>query len=283
MFDLPYQSQLIPLSAILAEIGDAWEHETVRSRLTQWYWNGVIGELYGSAVDTRIAKDFMEVPDWALGRSSAEPTTIRDTIFRADRLRTMRMRLSAAYKGVNALLMQEGARDFALARNSTTPSSSARTWTSTTSSPGLVRGKKDQGGRLRFHHQQDSARLSHQSRDRCDAPSIYLNRLENGSADRPTIHRDNLDASLSSHLIAPGLLRSDQFEAFMADRQARLLALIEKATGKSSYRGDVAEEGQMRSAMMTAWRPSSPSRWRNSAASLDAKQQVSCYAFGPQT
>ena len=33
-------------------------------------------------------------------------------MFRADRLKTMRMRLSAAYKGVNALLMKEGARDF---------------------------------------------------------------------------------------------------------------------------------------------------------------------------
>ena len=33
-------------------------------------------------------------------------------MFRADRLKTMRMRLSAAYKGVNALLMKEGAQDF---------------------------------------------------------------------------------------------------------------------------------------------------------------------------
>ena len=33
-------------------------------------------------------------------------------MFRADRLKTMRMRLSAAYKGVNALLMKDGAQDF---------------------------------------------------------------------------------------------------------------------------------------------------------------------------
>ena len=110
IFDLPYQSQIVPLAAILADIGDAWEHEANRAKLVQWYWNGVFGELYGSAVETRIARDFMEVPGWL--RGGAEPSTVSETSFRADRLKTMRMRLSAAYKGVNALLMKEGARDF---------------------------------------------------------------------------------------------------------------------------------------------------------------------------
>ena len=110
IFDLPYQSQIVPLAAILADIGDAWEHEANRAKLVRWYWNGVFGELYGSAVETRIARDFMEVPAWLKG--GPEPSTVSETMFRADRLKTMRMRLSAAYKGVNALLMKEGAQDF---------------------------------------------------------------------------------------------------------------------------------------------------------------------------
>ena len=110
IFDLPYQSQIVPLAAILADIGDDWEHEANRAKLVQWYWNGVFGELYGSAVDSRISRDFLEVPSWLQG--GPLPSTISETIFRADRLKTMRMRLSAAYKGVNALLMKEGARDF---------------------------------------------------------------------------------------------------------------------------------------------------------------------------
>ena len=53
----------------------------------------------------------MEVPAWLKG--GEEPSTVSETLFRADRLKTMRMRLSArAYKGVNALLMKEGAQDF---------------------------------------------------------------------------------------------------------------------------------------------------------------------------
>jgi hypothetical protein len=98
------------LAAILADIGDAWEHDANRAMLVRWYWNGVFGELYGSAVETRIARDFMEVPVWLKG--GPEPSTVSETLFRADRLKTMRMRLSAAYKGVNALLMKEGAQDF---------------------------------------------------------------------------------------------------------------------------------------------------------------------------
>ena len=102
IFDLPYQSQIVPLAAILADIGEAWEHDANRAMLVRWYWNGVFGELYGSAVETRIARDFMEVPVWLKG--GLEPSTVSETLFRADRLKTMRMRLSAAYKGVNALL-----------------------------------------------------------------------------------------------------------------------------------------------------------------------------------
>jgi hypothetical protein len=98
IYDLPYQSQIVPLAAIIADIGDAWEHDTNRAKLQRWYWNGVFGELYGSAVESRIARDFMEVPLWLSGGS--EPSTVSETIFRADRLKTMRMRLSAAYKGV---------------------------------------------------------------------------------------------------------------------------------------------------------------------------------------
>ena len=79
IFDLPYQSQIVPLAAILADIGDAWEHEANRAKLVRWFWNG-FGELYGSAVETRIARDFMEVPPWLKG--GAEPSTVSETVLR---------------------------------------------------------------------------------------------------------------------------------------------------------------------------------------------------------
>lgn len=39
------------------------------------------------------------------------------------------------------------------------------------------------------------------------------------------------------------MVRSDNFEAFMVERQKRLLVLIEQATGKAAYSGDVLDEG----------------------------------------
>jgi hypothetical protein len=51
----------------------------------------------------------MEVPVWLKG--GPEPSTVSETLFRADRLKTMRMRLSAAYNRhsshLSARLVQE--------------------------------------------------------------------------------------------------------------------------------------------------------------------------------
>ena len=243
IFDLPYQSQIVPLAAILADIGDAWEHEANRAKLVRWYWNGVFGELYGSAVETRIARDFMEVPVWLKG--GPEPSTVSETMFRADRLKTMRMRLSAAYKGVNALLMKEGAQDFRSGQ------------------------KFDHtvffGENVDIHHifPQDWCKkhgikpnvfdsiinktpLSYRTNRIIGgvAPSEYIAKLEKGNETTPPIDRERLDVYLTSHLIDPSLLRADSFDAFMVDRQKRLLALIEQATGKAAYTGNVQEEGE---------------------------------------
>lgn len=243
IFDLPYQSQIVPLAAILADIGDAWEHEANRAKLVQWYWNGVFGELYGSAVESRIARDFMEVPQWLNG--GQEPSTVSETIFRADRLKTMRMRLSAAYKGVNVLLMKEGAQDFRsgqkfdhtvfFGENVDIHHIFPQDWCKARNIKPVV-----------FDSIINKTPLSYRTNRIIGgvAPSEYLGKLEKGNSSTPPIAADTLDSYLSSHLIAPDLLRGDQFEAFMEDRQKRLLGLIEQAMGKAAYTGNVPEEGE---------------------------------------
>lgn len=243
IFDLPYQSQIVPLAAILADIGDAWEHEANRSKLIRWYWNGVFGELYGSAVDTRIARDFVEVPSWLQG--GPEPSTVSETIFRADRLKTMRMRLSAAYKGMNALLMREDAKDFRsgqkfdhtvfFGENIDIHHIFPQDWYK-------QKGIKPQV----FDSIINKTPLSFKTNRMIGgvAPSEYLSRLEKGDRANPPIASDRLDSYLESHLITPTLLRADAFDAFMKDRQERLLGLIERAIGKAAYVGEIADEGE---------------------------------------
>lgn len=243
IYDLPYQSQIVPLAAILADIGDAWEHEANRARLVRWYWNGVFGELYGSAVDTRIARDFMEVPMWLKG--GPEPSTVSETMFRADRLKTMRMRLSAAYKGMNALLMKEGAKDFRsgqrfdhtvfFGENVDIHHIFPQDWC------------KSQGIKPEIYDSIiNKTPLSYKTNRIIGgvAPSEYIHKLQNGNTETPPIDPERLNLYLKSHLIAPSLLRADAFEEFMLDRKKRLLKLIEEATGKAPYSGEVIEEGE---------------------------------------
>jgi hypothetical protein len=243
IFDLPYQSQIVPLAAVLADIGDAWEHEANRAKLVRWYWNGVFGELYGSAVETRIARDFMEVPLWLKG--GPEPSTVSETMFRADRLKTMRMRLSAAYKGVNALLMKEGAQDFRsgqkfdhtvfFGENVDIHHIFPQAWCRSQNIPPSVYDSIINKTPLSYRTNRIVGGV---------APSRYLLQLENGTTTSPPIGREQLDSYLRSHLIEPEHLRSDSFDTFMADRQAKLLGLIEKAIGKPAYTGDIPEEGE---------------------------------------
>ena len=108
--DLPYRTQVTPLAAILAVLGEKADTDSVRSKLARWYWCGVFGELYGSAVETQFAKDLPEFLAWLTG--GPEPSAIVDANFVPERLLTLRTRNSAAYKGFYALLLKEGGLDF---------------------------------------------------------------------------------------------------------------------------------------------------------------------------
>jgi hypothetical protein len=76
------------------------------------------------------------------------------------------------------------------------------------------------------------------------APSEYLHKLQKGNETTPPVDMGRLEGYLWSHLIDPDLLHLDKFDEFMIDRQKRLLALIEQATGKVAYTGDSVEEGE---------------------------------------
>jgi hypothetical protein len=230
VFDLPYQSQLVPLAAIFAAIGERAEHAAVQDRIARWFWCGIFGELYGSATDSRFAKDVVEVPAWIDG--GPEPTTVKDGRFRPDRLRTMYSRLSAAYKGINALLLRQGAKDFRSGQPYDTtlffdegvdihhvfPDK----WCTDAKIPASIYDSIINKTPIAYRTNRKIGGV---------APSTYLDRLERGIGDDPPLVRDKLDQHLASHCIDAALLRSDSFDAFLADRERRLLAMIAAATG----------------------------------------------------
>jgi hypothetical protein len=244
VIDLPYQGQLVPFAAILAMIGPKFDHAAVRDRLARWFWCGIFGELYGSAIESRFAKDVLEVPAWLDG--GPDPSTITDGRFRSERLRTLRTRLSAAYKGIHALMMAEGAIDF----RSGQPFGQTVFFDEYVDIHHIFPQdwcKKQKIEPKVFDTVINKTPLSYKTNRILGgvAPSVYLDRLETGGKDNPPIARDALDDYLASHAMDPNLLRADDFAGFMADREARLLAMIAKATGHAITRADAApEEGE---------------------------------------
>lgn len=229
--DLPYRTQLVPMAAALAVLGDKAQSVAVQDKLAEWYWNGVFGELYASATETRFAKDFPELLAWMDGKDA--PDTVREASFNAQRLDDLRTRNSAAYKGVYALLMRDGAEDFR------------------TGLPATDTAYFDES--IDIHHifPQDwcekhgikkrvydsvinKTPLAYRTNRKIggSAPSAYLARLQKGDKDTPPVDGERLDEILETHVIDVAALRSDNFEAFFMARRKALLDRIAGAMKK---------------------------------------------------
>lgn len=245
-FDLPYQGQIVPLAAILAIVGDKWEHATNKAKVARWFWCGIFGELYGSATESRFARDIVEVPLWLAGGD--EPVTVRDGRIRQNRLGQLRTRQSAAYKGMNALLLKVGAQDFRTGQ----PYDAALFFDESVDIHHLFPQKwcVDRGiSPSRYDTALNKTPLAAKTNRKIGgiAPSQYMARLERGGGaeNDPALSQDALDRHLASHALDPALLRADAFDAFLLDRERRLLKLIAEATGHSIVAAaEPIEEGE---------------------------------------
>jgi hypothetical protein len=225
---LPYATQLIPLASICAHLGDKITQHGVKQKLLRWYWCGVFGELYGGANETRFGMDLPDVVHWVEG--GTEPRTVRDASFAPTRLLSLQSRLAAAYKGLAALLMKRGSRDFVSGTpiDLTTYFNNSidihhvfpRAWCEANNLPretwnSVVNKAPLAAGTNRF--------ISG------DAPSLYLSRIEKNKQ----VSSANLDEFLVTHVIPVAELRADDFDAFIRRRASALLTLIEASTGKA--------------------------------------------------
>jgi len=229
--DLPYRTQRVPLAGIFAILGQKAEGEGVRSQLRRWYWCGVFGELYGSATETRFAKDLPEVIQWVGG--GAEPDTVSQSSFSPGRLHTMRSRQSAAYKGLYALLMRDGAKDF---RTGDTVQLATYFNDEVDIHHIFPQGWfKDQNlTNPLMDSIVNKTPLSKRTNSQVGkkAPSVYLAGIER----RHGISSEALDAILETHVIDPAILRTDSFDKFYEARFEQLLQRIEAAMGKQIAR-----------------------------------------------
>lgn len=215
-YDLPYSTQLVPLSAVCTVLMDGNRIRTtsVKNMVKQWYWCGVFGELYGSANETRYANDIVQVVNW-INNNGNLPKTVTDFYFNPMRLLGMQSRQSAAYKGVMALILKNHAQDFI---------SGAEMDFSTFSNEKIdihhIFPKnyciKEGYDKRKWNSIVNKTPISASSNREIggNAPSSYLKRLEkNGS-----VSSADLDKYVESHWIDHNLLRADDFQNFIIDR-----------------------------------------------------------------
>lgn len=227
--DLPYTTQLIPLSVLFAIDKNLWFSASNKAKLEQWFWCGVFGELYGGANETRYTYDIIGMMKWANNDDKLPDTIIRAN-FHYSRLQRLYSRNSAAYKGVMALILKNGATDFV--------------------SGGLMDFASYVDEATDIHHIFPQSYCIKQGINQelwnsvinktplyaksnrfiqGDAPSKYSERVEK----RLHINSETYNSFVASHAIDIESFRNDDFYTFYNKRAAAICELIEEATGKN--------------------------------------------------
>ena len=241
-YDVPYNTQLVPLAALYVELGDQLAPAMARDKLERWFWSGIFGEVYGGSVETQYGLDLAQVANWV--RGGAQPVMVSEASFVPERLLSLRTRNSAAYKGLYALQMKSGAVDWR------------------TGDPLTLSTYHDQA--IDIHHifpvawcQKREAPIPRSLYDSIinktpidastnriigsAAPSRYLGRLEK---DNP---KDNLRSVLQRHWLDYDLLEGDQFaECFVARGEAMLNLIFEARAnlgGEEVFRNTLIRAG----------------------------------------
>ncbi|MFH9769314.1 DUF262 domain-containing protein [Streptomyces microflavus] len=238
--DLPYRTQLVPLAAVRALIGDETDSPGADDRITQWYWCGVMGEMYGGSTESRFTRDVEQLVSCIREDGSVlVPDTVAEAAFLSDRLDTLTTRNSAAYKGIYALLIKQGAVDWYFTDGPLVPDRLVehavdvrpifpKEWIT----------KNHRGRAAQANSIVNKTPLSlRASKSMTGPPHAYLKTLTLESGVRPEWFGD----VLVTHLVDLTALETDDFETFYEHRAKRLLALVDSAMGKRTVFRDAQD------------------------------------------
>jgi hypothetical protein len=240
---LPYQTMLVPLAAVLAKVGlphtpEAGVH---REQLKRWFWCAVFGQAYESSPNSQSAKDVLELVEWLCG--GTPPETISAFRFDPKALRDVPPRQRSIYRGTICLILGYGARDF--------------------HTQAVITAKLTNEQGIDDHHifpahylESDKGLKSARQRD-CVLNRSLIDRTTNQviSAWAPSQYlaeiRDTagfpFDAVLASHCLpteTDSPIWTDDYEAFLTWREARLWQEIQRVTSVTGAADLEAAEGE---------------------------------------
>ena len=231
---LPYVSIIPAFSAIQAHVRELPANQRLEAqrKVRHWYWASVFLNRYSGSVESTAARDFLDLKAW-MEEDASEPGLIQEfgMRFRSLDLRREVKRGTSVYNGIFNLLVIQGARD----------------WMS---------GNVPQHGDLDDHHiipaskatELGTGGLIHSILNRTPLtadtnrrvigdrfPNEYLPELIEQSGESAV--RSVLESHFISSAALAVLLRkpfnSDDYEAFIAERQRTLLEAIENLLVKA--------------------------------------------------
>ena len=229
--DLPYTTQFIPLAVlctILAE-NNQIKVTNIKNKIKQWYWCGVFGEMYGGANETRYVLDVVGVMDW-INDDTKLPKTVQDSYFNPTRLLSLQSRLSAAYKGIMALILKNHCQDFISGREMDFTVYKAENIDIHHVFPRDYCEKQGYD-KAKWNSVINKTPITYSTNREIGgvAPSVYLSKIES----KGQVTADTLNSYLETHWLTVDDCRTDDFNSHIINRAKMLLDAIEKATGKA--------------------------------------------------
>ncbi len=226
---LPYETMLYPLAGAWARgrQGKGPQYGANRGKLIRWFWCSVLNQVYENAPNAKAAKDVTELRRWFGGDDP--PESVASFELEAGQFRDTTVRQRALFRGVLAVVLRHGARDFHRAEKIT---------------PKLIQDEKMDVHHIfpkKFLGDRYPSRLVNSVLNQTlinartnrriggRAPSQYLGLIEKDLDGGPLA----LSEILRSHLITPeaeAALRRDDFERFIDAREAAIVAEIQRLT-----------------------------------------------------
>ncbi len=228
---LPYEPMLLPLAAVLARTVDLKTAQAGanREKLKRWFWCAVFGQAYESGANSQAEKDTAELLAWFNGGEA--PETVSSIRFDPKTLREITPRQRSVYRGLICLMLGAagGTRDF--------------------HTRAVISGKLMTEQGIDDHHIFPAAYLERNLGTPARVRDSVVNRTlidrttNQMISDRaPSAYLTDIrktdgfpfEEVLQSHLLPPesdSALLLDDFERFLAGRQARLWEAIKAATG----------------------------------------------------
>lgn len=110
---LPYSMLLVPLAAVWHEVESkrSAEKGSALQKIRRFFWCSVFSRNYDQGGNSQAGKDYTDLSSW-LNEGDKIPEAVDGFSFAGEVLDTARTNLQALYKGVIAITLSSGARDF---------------------------------------------------------------------------------------------------------------------------------------------------------------------------